>query len=431
VAQAQALGARLKLPHVLIAGAGIGGLCTALALHARGIPAQLFESAAELRPLGVGINLLPHAMAELAALELADEIAALGVRTAELCYFNRRGQLIWREPRGLDAGYPVPQVSVNRGLLQQALHQAVVKRLGGDAIRAGHALVSCEPRGAGVRVRFAVRGTGAVCEEDADLLIGADGIHSQVRAALHPGEGPPCWNGSLLWRGVTVAEPFLGGRTMIMAGHADHKFVCYPIARAERGRHLLNWVAELRFPVTELAEREDWNREGKLEDFLPRFEAFRFDWLDAPALIRGAEVVYVYPMVDRDPLPRWSQGRVTLLGDAAHPMYPIGSNGASQAILDARTLAGCLRCYRDPVQALGAYEQARRPPTAAIVLSNRKQGPEECMTIVEQRSPDGFERIEDVISHAELSAIADKYKQLAGFSIAELNQRPSLAHAEY
>jgi len=418
--------------RALIAGGGIGGLTAALSLADAGLEVEVFESVSAIRPLGVGINLLPHAVRELEELGLRAALEEVGMLPTELAYYSKHGKRIWQEPRGLVAGYRWPQISVHRGVLQQLLLRAVRERLGEQRIHLGRHLARFEDAGDHVLARFGDRqARDEAASVSGDLLIGADGIHSQVRAALHPGEGPPRWNGSLLWRGVTVAEPFLNGQTMIMAGHADHKFVCYPIARDERGRHLINWVAELRFPVTELDEREDWNRQGKLEDFLPRFESFRFDWLDVPALIRGAEVVYVYPMVDRDPLARWGAGRVTLLGDAAHPMYPIGSNGASQAILDARTLAGCFRCHRDPLSALPAYEQARRPATAAIGLSNRKQGPEECMTIVEQRAPDGFERVEDVISHAELSAIADKYKQLAGFSMEELNQRPSLAHAEY
>ena len=218
-----------------------------------------------------------------------------------------------------------------------------------------------------------------------------------------------------------------------MAGHTEHKFVCYPIKQLANGRALINWVAELRFPAQELATREDWNRRGDLAEFLPQFESWRFPWLDVPGLIRGAQTVYVYPMVDRDPLEVWGHGRITLLGDAAHPMHPVGSNGASQAILDARTLAGCLRTRteKDIAGALRRYERVRQPLTAAITLANRQQGPEACMALVEQRAPHGFSAIESVVSQAELSAIAEKYKSLAGFSIDELNARPSLAHIDY
>jgi 2-polyprenyl-6-methoxyphenol hydroxylase-like FAD-dependent oxidoreductase len=233
-----------------------------------------------------------------------------------------------------------------------------------------------------------------------------------------------------MWRGVAEFDRVLDGYTMIMAGHPRTKFVCYPISHeaARPGAQLINFVAERRFDTTTLEEREDWNRPGRLEDFLPAFEHFRFDWLDVPALVRAAPAVWVYPMVDRDPLPRWTHGPVTLLGDAAHPMYPIGSNGASQAILDARVLTGCLRHYRaDPERGLERYDQLRRPATSEIVLANRKQGPEAAMQLVEERAPNGFARLEDVVSSAELQAIADQYKHLAGFAVTELNARSSLA----
>ena len=402
--------------RVLIAGAGIGGLATALALERRGIEALLFESAASLRPQGVGINLLPHAAAELEAQGLLDEIAAQGVRTAELCYFNRHGQRIWREPRGIDAGYRVPQVSVHRGLLQMALLEAVRTRLGDAALHLGHALESFEETGSRVRARFRLRDGGEQVAEG-DLLVGADGIHSVVRRHFHPGEGPPHWNGQMLWRATSLFSPFLGGRSMFMAGSRARKFVAYPISAADAsGRCVVNWIAELDRSAQPAPAREDWNREGRREDFAPAFADWRFDWLDVPALIRAAEAVYEFPMVDRDPLPAWSHGRVTLLGDAAHPMFPIGSNGASQAILDARALADALAEERDAEQALARYEAARRPATAAIVLSNRKHGPEIVLDLAEQRAPQGFARVEDVFAPGELERIAASYKQIAGFA---------------
>jgi 2-polyprenyl-6-methoxyphenol hydroxylase-like FAD-dependent oxidoreductase len=252
-----------------------------------------------------------------------------------------------------------------------------------------------------------------------------------VRRAFYPEEGPPIWNGAVLWRATTEAEPFLGGRSMVMAGHQAQKFVCYPISRelAQRGRSLVNWIAELRFDPSGGWRREDWNRPGRVEDFLPRFEAWTFGWLDAPSLIRGATAVYEYPMVDRDPVERWSFGRVTLLGDAAHPMYPIGSNGASQAILDARVLAHRLATSGDPVEALAAYDAERRPGTARIVLANRANGPERVMQAVEERAPEGFARLEDVISREELETAAGDYKMIAGFDKNLLNERPSLSVA--
>ncbi len=413
--------------RVMVIGGGIGGLTTALRLHAAGIAVRVYESAREIRALGVGINLLPHAVRELTALGLLDALLAAGVPTGELRYFSKSGQQIWQEPRGLAAGYQWPQISIHRGALQMLLRDAAAAQLGTEQIRTGHHLAAFTQRGDGtVEARFVDRRSGApVATETADLLIGADGIHSAVRRALYPDEGLPQWNGAILWRAITPSAPFLTGRSMFMAGHARQKFVAYPITTTadEHGRVPINWIAELRFDTTALADREDWNRRGNLADFLPAFADWRFDWLDIPDLIRRAEVVYEYPMVDRDPLDTWSVGRVTLLGDAAHPMYPVGSNGASQAILDARALADALAANADIPAALRDYEAHRRPATARITLSNRQQGPERVMQIVEERAPQGFTDLDAVISHTELAAIAAEYKQIAGFDRETLNRQ--------
>jgi 2-polyprenyl-6-methoxyphenol hydroxylase-like FAD-dependent oxidoreductase len=299
----------------------------------------------------------------------------------------------------------------------------VRERLGPDAIVFDHEAVAID----GARIAFRSRATGeARPGVAADVVVAADGIHSAIRAQLHPDEGPPIWNRRVLWRGVTETQPYLGGATMVMAGRQDQKFVCYPIdPNAPQGRSLVNWIAELRFPDETEWRREDWNRTGRLPDFLPKFESWDFGWLDVPAVIRGAAHVFEYPMVDRDPLAAWTHGRVTLLGDAAHPMYPIGSNGASQAILDARTLAYEL-ATRAPDEALAAYEGARRPATSRIVLANRGNGPEQVMQLAHERAPQGFARIEDVLSREELESTAGGYKTLAGFDRDALNARPSL-----
>jgi 2-polyprenyl-6-methoxyphenol hydroxylase-like FAD-dependent oxidoreductase len=420
--------------EILIAGAGIGGLTAALSLHEMGFPVRVFESVPEQRPLGVGLNLLPHAVRELEELGLRTELERAGVSCVELAYHTKRGERIWGEPRGLAAGYRWPQISIHRGALQLTLLAAARERIGDDRLHFGHHLAGFEREGGlGVRATFIDKATGAQrASARGRLLVAADGIHSAVRRAFHPHEGPPRWNGAIMWRGVSEAPPVLDGQTMIMAGHTRQKFVCYPISSqaSKPGLQLVNFVAELRFDVTELSERSDWNEPGKLADFLPAFESWRLPWLDVPALIRSARQIWVYPMVDRDPLPRWSHGPVTLLGDAAHPMYPIGSNGASQAILDARVLTGCLRQRpRDPERALERYDEIRREATAAIVLANRGQGPEMAMQLVEDRAPNGFAKLDDVIGSGELQAIADKYKRLAGFSIAELNARGSLVES--
>jgi 2-polyprenyl-6-methoxyphenol hydroxylase-like FAD-dependent oxidoreductase len=418
--------------EILIIGAGIGGLVAALSLHDAGFAVRVFETVPEIKPLGVGINLLPHAVRELEELGLRASAERAGVACRELAYYTKRGERIWAEPRGIAAGYRWPQISIHRGALQQVLLEAAVKRIGSDRLQLGHQLAAFEVRSNGrVVARFIDRATGADRDEvEGELLIACDGIHSAVRRILYPDEGPPRWNGAVMWRGVAEFDQVLDGRTMIMAGHVRTKFVCYPISRqaTRSGAQLINFVAERRLDTTALNEREDWNRPGQLEDFLPAFESFRFDWLDVPTLIQAAPKVWVYPMVDRDPLPRWTFGRVTLLGDAAHPMYPIGSNGASQAILDARVLTGCLRHYRrDLERGLVRYDELRRPATAEIVHSNRQNGPEAAMQLVEDRAPDGFAKLEDVVEHDELQAIADRYKQLAGFAVSELNSRASLA----
>lgn len=404
---------------VTIIGAGIGGLTTALFLERLGHEVRVFEAVPEIRELGVGINLLPHAVRELEKLGLGERIVAEGVLTKELLYFNRHGQEIWQEPRGIDAGYRWPQVSIHRGRLQRVLFEAVVERLGAGAVVTGHRLRAFSAGGRGVESTFE-RADGSTLVEHADVAIAADGIHSAARRQMVPGEGSPVYSGSMHWRGTSRAKPFLSGRSMFMAGYSATKFVAYPITMpGPDGLAQINWIAEIQRDTP--LNREDWNRPGRLEDFLPAFESWTFDWLDVPALVRNYERVYEYPMVDRDPLDRWTEGTLALLGDAAHPMYPIGSNGASQAIRDASALSDAFERHADPVDALAAYERVRREATTRIVLSNRKMGPEIVMQMAEERAPQGFRHVEDVISRQELEAVADGYKKIAGFSRDALN----------
>jgi 2-polyprenyl-6-methoxyphenol hydroxylase-like FAD-dependent oxidoreductase len=407
---------------IIIAGAGPGGLAAALALQAKGLQVALFETVSELKPLGVGINLLPHAVRVLDALGLSPALDEAAIQTAELAYYNKFGQPIWAEPRGRAAGYHFPQYSIHRGILQMLLYETVRTRLGAAAVQTGQTLTGWQEAADGIRVQFQSR-DGASREVVGQALVAADGIHSAARRQLYPDEGGPIYAGRILWRAVSVAEPFLTGRSMIMAGHQDQKFVCYPISpeHTKPGQALLNWVAELRVPDW-TAPPQDWNRQVSRARFAEPFQSWRFDWLDVPALIDKAEVIYEYPLVDRDPLPRWSYGRMTLLGDAAHPMYPIGSNGASQAILDAEALANALAASGDVVAALAHYEADRRPPTAAITLANRKNGPEQVMQLAEERAPHGFEHIHQVISPQELAEIAARYKQTAGFNLEQVNR---------
>ena len=414
---------------VLIAGGGIAGLTLALSLHQIGVACRVFESTDSIQPLGVGINTLPHAVRELTELGLQDSLAATAIPTGELAYYSKRGQRIWSEPRGQAAGYNWPQFSIHRGALQLILLDAVRQRLGPDSVATGHHLTGWDDTATGIRAHFIHRRTGAPMDSaDGSLLIAADGIHSAARARLYPHEGPPVWNGAILWRGVTHGAPFLTGRSMIMAGHEFQKFVAYPISQtaADRGESAINWIAERKFPADHGWRREDWNRAGRLDDFLPQFADWRFDWLDVPSVIQAAAECYEYPMVDRDPVDRWTFGRMTLLGDAAHAMYPIGSNGASQGILDARVLTREIQAHGPIELALQAYEAERRPATAKIVLANRGNGPEQVMQLVEQRAPNGFDRIEDVLTPEELEGTAAAYKRLAGFDVDGLNARPSI-----
>ena len=409
---------------IAIAGGGIGGLVMALQCQRRGLDCMVFEAVEKLEPLGVGINLLPHSVKVLSGLGLQDDLLDLGVETAELAYFNKHGQAIWREPRGIAGGYDYPQISLHRGELHLMLLQKATQRLGAQRIHTGHALKRFGTENGRATAVFESRRSGAeVATVEADLLIGADGMHSTVRAALYPDEGQPRYSGRVLWRGACVWPPFLTGRSMMQAGHATQKAVIYPISRKvfeKTGSNLTNWIMELAMPG-DTPPRQDWSRQVDKSVFSGPFAGWKWDWLDVPALIEHGGVAYEYPMCDRDPLPQWSFGRVTLLGDAAHPMYPIGSNGASQAILDTESLGAALAEEPDVARALVRYEGERREATGKVVLANRGNGPDQVMQLAEERAPQGFERINDVIAQEELEAIAARYKQTAGFARAQVN----------
>ena len=327
--------------NIIVVGAGIGGLAFALSAHRLGLSVRLYKSVAQLLPLGVGINLQPNAVRELTELGLGDMLAKIGIPTAELAYYSKLGQRIWSEPRGVAAGYKWPQYSIHRGALQLGLLDAVRERLGSHAVTTGHHLHGFERDGTSIRARFVDRATGtALATVEADVLIGADGIHSMVRKTLYPDEGLPKYGKWVLFRGAVKSDPFLSGKTMVSVGTRDQRVVAYPISREalDRGKALINWVASLPMPTTGALPPEEWNRKVGKELFLPEFESWRFPWLDVAAIIEQTADVYQFPFVDREPIPRWSVGRVTLLGDAAHPMYPIGSQAGSQAIIDARSL---------------------------------------------------------------------------------------------
>jgi len=413
--------------NLLIIGGGIGGLTTALCLHRIGIDVEIHEQAPELDELGVGINMLPHAIGELAALGLLPALDEAGIRIRELIYTNRLGQVVWRELRGLDAGYTVPQFSIHRGKLHGVLKRAVLQRLGPSRLQTDHRLVTLEQRDGRVIARFESL-VGEHVEAQGDGLIAADGIHSRVRSLLYPGEGPPRWSGEMLWRGTTRWPVYEDGRTQVIAGGNAAKFVFYPIHHDPADPHarLTNWavMARLGEGARHQPRREDWSRVGRLQDALDFVEgSFRLDFVEPAEIIRATETFYEYPNCDRDPLHRWSFGRVTLLGDAAHPMYPVGSNGASQAILDAAALARHLAARSTVEEAFAAYDAERRPATASIVHSNRRGGPEGVIDLVEQRAPEGFDDVEAVASFAEREAIVRGYASMAGYSREQVNRR--------
>ncbi|MFT4233847.1 MAG: flavin-dependent oxidoreductase [Microbacterium sp.] len=408
--------------RIIIAGAGIGGLATALSLEAAGFrDIQIYERTSEIRGLGVGLNLLPHAIRELTELGLADRIADLGVAPTTLAYYNRHGQPIWSEPRGLAAGYQWPQQSVHRGRLQLLLLDAVTERLG-DIVHLGHRLTGIES-GETEDVATFETADGQV-QVAGDVIIGADGIHSALRALRYPDDGEPVWSGLTLWRGTAVIPAYLDGHTMIMAGDGDQKFVAYPLEEArEDGTMRVNFIAERRGAGS---PDVDWNRSVDPQPIVDLFQNWTYDWLDIPAAIANAEEILEYPMVDRNALPQWSFGRTTLLGDAAHAMYPNGSNGGSQAILDARTLAFRLATEPTVEQALAAYDADRRPATAKLLEMTRATGPERVMVLAYERAPEGFDNVTDVIPQEELEQIAADYKKAAGFHPDTLNARSSL-----
>ncbi|MGL3214798.1 flavin-dependent oxidoreductase [Bradyrhizobium sp. BR 1433] len=403
----------------IIVGGGIGGLTTALMLRSRGIACELYEQSETIRELGVGINTLPHAIRELAGLGLLDKLDEVAIRTYELFYLTRHGQQVWHEKRGLDAGHDVPQFSIHRGRLQSVIHQAVIDRLGADAIHTGCRLGSFTQDEGGVSAYFFDRSGAHVRTARGDILIGADGIHSKVRQTLFPDEGGPCWNGLMLWRGATDWPAFLTGRSMIIAGGLNAKAVIYPIAPGSSpASRLTNWAVLVRIGdgTSPPPRREGWSNLGRRDEMMPYVTSFTIPQVDFTGLINATPEFWEYPCCDRDPLPYWSSGRVTLLGDAAHPMYPVGSNGASQAILDARCLADMLARSEHPRQALAAYERQRLPMTADIVASNRRGGPEGVIDAVEQLAPQGFTDVDTILNYEAREAIVRGYAAKAGFA---------------
>jgi 2-polyprenyl-6-methoxyphenol hydroxylase-like FAD-dependent oxidoreductase len=414
----------MKKLEVIVVGGGIGGLSLALSLHQAGFEVRVYEAALQRSPLGVGINLQPTAVRELVELGLGHALAETGIATQRLNLYNKFGQLIRSEPRGLAAGYRWPQYSIHRGRLQLLLLRAVRERIGHDHFRGGLTFTAFEQIGGRVQGRFHDRESGAEVIDEADVLIGADGIHSAVRRQLYPTEGGARFAKQLLWRAAVDADAFLDGLTMVIAGHFHQRIIAYPVARAAGGKLLTNWICQMSV-ADEASPREDWNKRVTKEKVLAAFGEWRFPWLDMPTLIEQSPDIFEFPLVDRDPVSTWTSGRVTLIGDAAHPMQPIGSQAGSQAILDARTLTRALLAHCDRVAALAHYDDERRPVMNDITLRNRSFGPEAAMQLVEERAPNGFVRIDDVISRGELDSIANSFATAAGLDVETVNNRLS------
>lgn len=408
---------------VLIAGGGIAGLALGLTLHQIGQPFHIFERVSAPKPLGVGINLQPPAVRELYALGLADALADIGVQTRDYGFYTRTGVEIWTEPRGKNAGYYWPQYSVHRGKLQMALLDALIARCGSDCITFGAKIDGYEPG----RLRFqqAAQTRTGKCS----LVVGADGIHSAIRAQMYPDEGTPVWGGAIMWRGTSKAQPFLSGASMILAGNDSQRLVAYPISApdTETGLATLNWIAEKTVDPSTHFEKEDWNRQVDAHRFLPDFESWDFGWISAPALIRAADEIFEYPMVDREPVGQWTKGGATLIGDAAHATYPVGSSGASQAILDARHLGAAIAEHGATEKAALQYESAIRPMANAVTRANRGNGgPDAIMQMAEDRCAGDFSQLDAVLSMSERADHAAQFKKLAGLSIEQTNNQPPI-----
>ena len=410
---------------VIVAGGGIAGMAMALTCHQLDIPVVVHESVSQLEPLGVGINLQPNAVRELYDLGLREPLEEIGVQAKEWALVGRNGNDVWAEPRGLDAGYQWPQYSIHRGQLQMLLYREVVRRLGSSSVVTGSRLARYQSHADSISAHF-VNEADETAEVQGSVLIGADGLHSAVRSQMHPDEGPPIWGGPVMWRGTSQAKPIRTGASFVLVGKLEQRFVCYPISQPDpqTGLATINWIAELTYDTAQDWGDGDWNTKVPIDKFLHEFADWSFDWLDVPELIKGASDVYEYPMVDRDPLPSWVDGRCALIGDAAHVMYPVGSNGASQAIVDTRVLGAAFLEHGVGPQALKLYENEMLEDINQLIIRNRGAGPIGILGIVEERCGGIFQNIEDVIPLSEIEDYMSRYKSAAGFAIESLNNAP-------
>ncbi len=412
---------------VIVAGGGIGGLATALTLHQIGVPCVVFEAVREMRPIGVGINLQPNAVRELYDLGFTEhDLDRVGLPAREWALVGLNGNDIYSEPRGLHAGYHWPQYAVHRGRFHMLLHEKVVERIGPDAVRLGSRVTGFRKHPDGSASALVESADGAASEVKGSLLIGADGIHSAIRAQMHPGQPPIHWGGAVMWRGTTWAKPIRTGASFVGLGTHRHRMVFYPISHPDRktGLSMINWIAEVTMDNTEGWKQSGWFRHASADDFVHHFENWVWDWLDVPSLIRQADSVFENPMIDRDPIPTWRDGPVALLGDAAHAMYPTGSNGGSQAIVDARILGGAMIEHGVTPEALAAFDGNLCGPISQLILRNRGAGPFGLLNIVDARCGGTFDHIDDIIPPKERAEFMAGYKAAAGFAIEQLNKAP-------
>ncbi|MEX0283960.1 MAG: flavin-dependent oxidoreductase [Paracoccaceae bacterium] len=410
---------------VIIAGGGIGGLAMGLTLHQIGVPFVVLEAVSEMKPLGVGINLQPNAVRELYDLGIgADVLDDIGVPSREWALVGLNGKEVYAEPRGLDAGYNWPQYGVHRGHLQMLLYRALIERAGPGAVRVGSRVTGWRTEGDSVVAQIA-HAEGGQSEEHGALLIGADGIHSAIRGQMHPDQPPIHWGGAVMWRGTSRVKPLRTGSSFVGLGTMQHRMVIYPISAPDQdGNALINWIAEMTVDNSEGWQEQGWFRQVEIDSFAHHFEVFRYDWLNVPDMLRVADSAYVNPMIDRDPVPTWVDGPVALMGDAAHAMYPTGSNGASQAIVDARVLGAQLLTHGVTPAALSAYDAQLCGPISEVVLRNRGAGPFGLLQLLEERCGGTFDDIEKVIPAAERAEFMARYKSAAGFAMEQLNAAP-------
>lgn len=416
--------------QVIIAGGGIGGIVMALTLHQIGVPCMVIESVRELKPLGVGINIQPNAVRELHDLGISnDDLDKVGLQAKEWALVGLNGTEIYSETRGIDAGYKWPQYAAHRGELHMMLYNKLVERIGQDNIILGTKVVGYTNTANGVEVNLE-HASGDNSNISGSILVGADGMHSNVRAQVHPDQPPIHWGGALMWRGTSPAVPIRSGASFVGLGTHKHRLVFYPISPVDpkTGLATCNWIAEVTIDNTDDRDENSWFKPVQIDDFIHHFEDWNYDWLDVPALLRKADLAYENPMIDRDPVTTWQDGNVILIGDAAHPMYPTGSNGASQAIMDARNIGAAFLEHGVNAKAISAFDAQFCEPISKLQLLNRGAGPFGLLNLVDERCGGKFENIDDVIPPQERKDFMAGYKNAAGFAIEKLNgSEPTIA----